>query len=178
LVYAASALTCAHSRQPAEARRDATRAGRLLAALSGLVPWIAVEGRLLLADAYLLLGAPAEARECLSACRRDLPRLGDAPLLHDWFERSTEASAAARNASNGPPLTAAEIRVLQFLPTHLSFREIAERLHVSRNTVKTQVISSYRKLGASNRTEAVQRARDLSLISIVDVDANELTTTI
>jgi LuxR family maltose regulon positive regulatory protein len=85
--------------------------------------------------------------------------------MQQWFDRSTEASAAHRNANNGPPLTAAEIRVLQFLPTHLSFREIAERLHVSRNTVKTQVISSYRKLGASNRTEAVERARDLSLIS-------------
>jgi LuxR family maltose regulon positive regulatory protein len=165
LVYAASAVTCAHSRQPAEARRDATRASRLLTTLSGLAPWIAVEGRLMLADAYLLLGAPAEARESLHLCRRHLARLGDSPVLHDWFERSTEASAAHRNANNGPPLTAAEIRVLQFLPTHLSFREIAERLHVSRNTVKTQVISSYRKLGASNRTEAVGRARDLSLIS-------------
>ena len=177
LVYAVSALTCAHARQPAEARRDATRAARLLTSLSGLAPWVAVEGRLLLADAYLLLGAPAEARDCLRSCRRDLPRVGDAPVLHAWFERSTQASAAQRNISNGPPLTAAEIRVLQFLPTHLSFREIAERLHVSRNTVKTQVISSYRKLGASNRTEAVERARELSLISIVDVDVDDVVTT-
>jgi LuxR family maltose regulon positive regulatory protein len=173
LVYAASALTCAHSRQPAEARRDATRAARLLTALNGLVPWIAVEGRLLLADAYLLLGAPAEARECLRLCRRDLPRVGESPPLQEWFERSTEASAAHRNVNNGPPLTAAEIRVLQFLPTHLSFREIAERLHVSRNTVKTQVISSYRKLGASNRTEAVERARELSLISTESTDTTD-----
>ncbi len=164
MVYAVSALTCAHSRQPAEARRDAARAARLLAMLSGLAPWISVQGRLLLADAYLLFGDAGEARESLRAARRDLPRLGDAPTLQMWWETTNTAAIAQRDVTTGPPLTAAEIRVLQFLPTHLSFREIADRLHVSRNTVKTQVISSYRKLGASNRTEAVESARSLSII--------------
>jgi LuxR family maltose regulon positive regulatory protein len=164
MVYAISALTCARSRQPAEARRDATRGRRLLSMLSGLAPWMAVQGRILLGDAYVLLGDPTEARDSLRAARRDLPRLGDAPALRTWFDRSHEAASSLRGASSGPPLTAAEIRVLQFLPTHLSFREIADRLHVSRNTVKTQVISSYRKLGASTRTEAVESARSLSLI--------------
>ena len=44
------------------------------------------------------------------------------------------------------------------LATHLSFREIGLRFFLSRNTVKTQAISVYRKLGASNRSEAVERA--------------------
>ena len=61
-------------------------------------------------------------------------------------------------------LTTAEIRLLHFLPTHLSFREIGERMHLSRNTVKTQAISIYRKLQVSKRGEAVQRARDLGFI--------------
>jgi LuxR family maltose regulon positive regulatory protein len=164
IVYAASALTCAHSRQPAEARRDAARANRLLAMLSGLAPWISVQGRLLLADSYLLFGDPGAAREALRSARRDLPRLGHAPTLDAWYETSNAAAMAQRSVTTGPPLTAAVIRVVQFLPTHLSFREIANRLHVSRNTVKTQVISSYRKLGASNRTEAVESARSLSII--------------
>ena len=50
------------------------------------------------------------------------------------------------------------------LPTHLSFREIGERLFVSRHTVKTQVISIYRKLGASSRSETIDRMRELGMI--------------
>jgi LuxR family maltose regulon positive regulatory protein len=61
-------------------------------------------------------------------------------------------------------LTAAELRLLPFLPTHLTFREIGARLHVSRNTVKTQAISIYRKLGASSRADAIDRAVQLGLV--------------
>ena len=61
-------------------------------------------------------------------------------------------------------LTTAELRLLPLLTTHLSFREIAEELYVSRNTVKTQAISVYRKLNASSRSEAIARARDLGLV--------------
>ena len=65
-----------------------------------------------------------------------------------------------------PPssLTTAELRILRFLPTHLSFREIAERVHVSANTVKSQANAVYRKLGVSGRSEAVSRARQLGLL--------------
>ena len=55
-------------------------------------------------------------------------------------------------------------RLLPLLPTHLSFREIGERLFVSTNTVKTQAISIYRKLGASSRSEAVRRASEVGLL--------------
>ena len=48
--------------------------------------------------------------------------------------------------------------------SHLSFREIGEQLFVSRNTVKTQAISVYRKLGVSSRSEAIARAADLGLV--------------
>jgi LuxR family maltose regulon positive regulatory protein len=164
VVYAASALTCARWHQPAEARRDAMRARRLLALLSGVAPWMSVQGAILTANAYLLLGDPAEAREVLRGARRHLARLADATSLRARFEESYAAALATRGTLDGPPLTAAEIRVIQFLPTHLSFREIADRLHVSRNTVKTQVISSYRKLGAGNRTDAVERARELAIL--------------
>ena len=44
-------------------------------------------------------------------------------------------------------MTPAEMRVLRYLPTHLTFAAIAEELFVSRNTVKTQAISIYRKFG-------------------------------
>jgi LuxR family maltose regulon positive regulatory protein len=61
-------------------------------------------------------------------------------------------------------LTAAELRLLPLLTTHLSFREIAEQLYVSRNTVKTQAISAYRKLGVSSRSDAIERAVTLGLV--------------
>ena len=60
--------------------------------------------------------------------------------------------------------TAAELRILQLLPTHLTLSEIADRLYISRNTVKTQVASIYRKLRSSTRTEAVREGRNLGLI--------------
>jgi LuxR family maltose regulon positive regulatory protein len=54
--------------------------------------------------------------------------------------------------------------VLRFLPSHLSFREIGARLHVSTNTVKTQALSVYRKLDVSSRSEAVARGQLVGLI--------------
>jgi LuxR family maltose regulon positive regulatory protein len=60
-------------------------------------------------------------------------------------------------------LTTAELRLLPLLFTHLTFPEIGERLYVSRHTVKTQALSVYRKLGASTRSQAVQRAQQLGL---------------
>jgi ATP/maltotriose-dependent transcriptional regulator MalT len=62
------------------------------------------------------------------------------------------------------PLTAAEKRVLAHLPTNLTFAAIAEECFLSRNTVKTQAIAIYRKLGVSSRHDAVTRARELGLL--------------
>ena len=53
---------------------------------------------------------------------------------------------------------------MPLLPTHLSFIEIADIQVLSPNTVKTQAISIYRKLGASSRSDAVARARELGLL--------------
>jgi LuxR family maltose regulon positive regulatory protein len=61
-------------------------------------------------------------------------------------------------------LTSAELRILPLLSTHLSFREIGEELFVSRNTIKTQAISVYRKLGVSSRSDAIDRASMLGLL--------------
>jgi len=60
-------------------------------------------------------------------------------------------------------LTAAELRLLPLLTTHLSYQEIGERLYVSRNTVKTHALSVFRKLGVSSRSEAVERAEEIGL---------------
>jgi DNA-binding CsgD family transcriptional regulator len=60
-------------------------------------------------------------------------------------------------------LSVAERRVLQYLRTHLTLAEIGARLFVSRNTVKSQAISIYRKLGVSSRSEAVRIAMEADL---------------
>jgi LuxR family transcriptional regulator, maltose regulon positive regulatory protein len=63
------------------------------------------------------------------------------------------------------PLSESEIRVLRYLPTHLSRREIANELHVSPNTVKTHMRHLYDKLGTHRRAEAIRRARALGLLA-------------
>ena len=61
-------------------------------------------------------------------------------------------------------LTAAELRLLPLLSTHLTFPEIGQELFVSRHTVKSQANSIYRKLDASSRSQAVTRGRQLGLL--------------
>jgi LuxR family transcriptional regulator, maltose regulon positive regulatory protein len=63
------------------------------------------------------------------------------------------------------PLSDSEIRVLRYLPTNLSTREIANELYVSPNTVKTHMHRLYAKLGAHRRGEVVTRARALGLLA-------------
>jgi LuxR family maltose regulon positive regulatory protein len=63
------------------------------------------------------------------------------------------------------PLTKSEIRVLRYLPTHLTAPEIATELSVSTTTVKTHLRNVYAKLGAHSRAEAVASARALDLLA-------------
>jgi LuxR family transcriptional regulator, maltose regulon positive regulatory protein len=63
------------------------------------------------------------------------------------------------------PLSKSEVRVLFYLPTHLSAREIAGELSVSTSTVKTHMRNLYTKLGVHSRAEAVESARSLRLLA-------------
>ena len=76
-------------------------------------------------------------------------------------ERLNRASASIPGST---ALTTAELRLLPVLSTPLTFKEIGERLFLSHHTVKTQAISIYGKLGASSRSEAVERAIELGLL--------------
>jgi LuxR family maltose regulon positive regulatory protein len=83
-------------------------------------------------------------------------------------EQVLDMHAVLRKAPTGvvgaSSLTSAELRVLPLLQTHLTFREVGERLYVSPNTVKTHAISIYRKLGVSSRSGAVERAVEIGLL--------------
>ena len=61
-------------------------------------------------------------------------------------------------------LTGAELRLLPYLATHLTFPGIATRLFISRNTVKSEAVSIYRKLGVSSRSDAIERAVEVGLL--------------
>jgi LuxR family transcriptional regulator, maltose regulon positive regulatory protein len=63
------------------------------------------------------------------------------------------------------PLTARELDVLRLLGTGKSNREIAEELVVSLDTVKRHVSNLFDKLGVANRTQAVNKARELGLLA-------------
>ena len=83
----------------------------------------------------------------------------DVEVPGDWLAKEHRSTIAGASA-----LTAAELRLLPLLATHLSFPEIAAEMFLSPNTVKSQAYSLYRKLGASSRSQAVSRSRDLALL--------------
>ena len=61
------------------------------------------------------------------------------------------------------PLTAAEQRILELLPGS-TYLQMADILFISRNTVKTHLRSIYHKLGATSRSQAIERALELRLL--------------
>jgi LuxR family maltose regulon positive regulatory protein len=168
LVFAASAAIRARRGRVDEAQEDVRQALRLLDGLVDFAPWYLAEVRVALARALLRLSDVATARVLIDGARRDARGARDPRLLAEWvsdLEASADAAAAAAPAAPAS-LTTAELRILRFLPTHLSFREIASRLYVSANTVKTQAHAVYRKLDASSRSQAVARASELGLLDL------------
>jgi LuxR family transcriptional regulator, maltose regulon positive regulatory protein len=166
LVFAVSALTLVHRGRFEAAGRDVAVAAESAAALADAAPWNAATVHLVLAHAELQLSDARAAREHINMASRAARRVPDATALHGWIDDawSRADDFAARSGSWASTLTLAELRVLRLLPSHLAFREIADRLFVSTNTVKTQAHAVYRKLDVSSRSEAVARAADLGLI--------------
>ncbi len=164
-VFAVSALVGAQRGDRSSAHADALVAARLLAIQRGFVPWLGAQSRWVLADAQLRLGDLDSARTYAAEALREVQKDPGSTFLREQIERS---SAAIEDAGGGAgpahALTTAELRTLQYLPTHLSLREIGDRLYVSRNTVKTHTVAIYRKLEASSRSQAVERARGLGLL--------------
>lgn len=83
----------------------------------------------------------------------------------DLLAGKQEAPAVDAPARLCEPLTHSEIRVLRYLPTNLPAPEIADELSLSVNTVRTHMRHLYAKLGTHSRSQAVERARALSLLA-------------
>lgn len=67
---------------------------------------------------------------------------------------------------DGDQLTARELTILELLPSHLSYAEIAAHLYLSHNTVKSNLKSVYRKLGVTSRSGAVDAAHAAGLLGV------------
>ncbi|MFD8811625.1 LuxR C-terminal-related transcriptional regulator [Streptomyces sp. NPDC059627] len=186
----AAAVILLAEQDPAAARRE------LRAVLGGEVPALSyttlIEAHLLDAFACRDLG---EERACREAAEQALnlaepDRLilpfamtGAAQLLEAVGRHGTAHAALVtdildalrgpgRGGANQPvtmpveKLSRSELRVLRYLPTNLTRREIAGELSVSLNTVDTHIRRIYAKLGAAGRTAAVERGRELRLLSV------------
>jgi LuxR family transcriptional regulator, maltose regulon positive regulatory protein len=126
--------------------------------------WGGVQCRETLARADLAIGDATGARTLLSETQALLTQADSADLRHRVEVTWRRVAGRPLEATPGSTLTRAELRVLQLLPTHLSFAQIGQQLFVSRNTVKTQAVSAYRKLGVGSRSEAVDKGMTLGLI--------------
>lgn len=165
LTYAVAARVALHRGDSAACQELLTRAQRMRLRLTHAMAYFAVQTRLELARAYLTLadagGAATMLREIDTISRRR-PDLGALPAQADQLRSSL--TTLATHAPGASTLTEAELRLLPYLTTHLSFREIGERLYLSRHTVKSHAMSIYRKLNVASRNAAVDRARELTLL--------------
>jgi LuxR family maltose regulon positive regulatory protein len=164
LVYAWATRAALHSKDVAQARFYLGRASRLRPLLTYVLPVVSVQSLLEMARAYLALADPGGAAAVLAQVHDILQQRPDLGVLAGQASELQARLATIKASTAGASsLTAAELRLLPLLSTHLSFREIGERLFVSSHTVRTQAYSAYRKLGVSSRSEAVTRARELGL---------------
>jgi LuxR family maltose regulon positive regulatory protein len=148
-----------------QARRDIAHAQRIRSSANHSVPWLAVRARLDLVRAHIALGDGGGARTLMSEIREIVamrPNLGS--LLDEVREVAERVADLRGGVAGASTLTIAELRLLPLLTTHLTFREIGERLFISQNTVKTQAISIYRKLDSASRSEAIERAVAIGLL--------------
>jgi LuxR family maltose regulon positive regulatory protein len=166
ITLAVSARLAIATGEPGRAREEFMRCQVLRPILTWAIAWNAVQVRLELARVALALTDIDGCRTLMGEIAGIIERRPDVGVLLDDISHLANQltefeTSQGRWASS---LTAAELRLLPLLATHLSFKEIAERLFVSRNTVKTQGISIYRKLGVSSRGDAIAAAADLGLL--------------
>jgi LuxR family maltose regulon positive regulatory protein len=166
LPHVLGARIALHEGRREDARAALARAHRLRPLLDHGLPWLTIQVGLEITRAHLALAEVAAARTTFRETERVLelrPDLGslveDARELHDRLAATSEPAGAWAMS-----LTGAELRLLPYLATHLTVPEIATRLFISRNTVKTEAVSIYRKLSASSRSQAIERAVEVGLL--------------
>jgi LuxR family maltose regulon positive regulatory protein len=168
MAHVAAARALAARGRFAEAEAETTRAVEL--SRRGVARAEIAHALLAHAQARHDLGDREEARSLLRAAGDAVRACPDPGMLVEMLARGErQLRAGSRSAVSGDrqdeELTDRELAVLRLLPTTLSLREIGGTLYVSHNTVKSHCRSIYRKLDASGRGEAVDRARRLGLLA-------------
>ena len=166
LVSAVQARAAMHRGDVRAARQQLVSAQRLRHLLTYALPYFAVQARIELIHVHLALTDRAGAETLMREVDKLLRRRSGLGNLADEAQALQTQLLKERDSSvpGAPALTSAELRLLPMLATHLTFRQIAEQMSLSRNTVKSEAISIYRKLGVSSRSQAVAQLRDLGLL--------------
>ena len=166
LISAVRARTAMHRADLPAVHQELPSAQRLRHLLTYALPHFAVQARIELARVHLALADQAGARTLMREVDDLLRRrpglgtlVGEARTLRAQLSRDRGAGVPGASA-----LTAAELRLLPLLSTHLSFPQIADEMSLSRHTIKSQAMSIYRKLGTPSRNQAVARSRELGLL--------------
>ena len=148
LVHAAQARAAMHRGDTAAAGHELAAAQRMRPSLTYALPHLAVQARIELARVHLALGDLAGARTLMREIDELLARRPDlGPLTSQAGElRAQLAEVRGAQAGWASTLTAAEMRLLPLMATHLSFPEIGKQQFLSPNTIKSQACSIYRKL--------------------------------
>jgi LuxR family transcriptional regulator, maltose regulon positive regulatory protein len=166
LTSAVQARAAVHRGDVPAASRELTNALRLRPLMTYAHPHWAVQLRIALIRVHLALNDLAGARTIMREIAEILKRRPDlGTLVGEAQELRTRLAAEHSSTIAGASaLTAAELRLLPMLSTHLQLHEIAAEMHLSPHTIRAQGKSIYRKLGASSRSQAVARARELGLL--------------
>jgi LuxR family maltose regulon positive regulatory protein len=167
LVYAWAARAALHQGNSSQGRFYLGRASRLRPLLTYMLPVVSVQALLEMAHSYVALADRAGAAAVLTQAQGILQQRPDLGLLPAQADRlRAELDTVEARAAGPSALTAAELRLLPLLSTHLPVPEIAAELFLSPHTVKSEMKSIYRKLGATTRTQAVTRSRELGLLGL------------
>ena len=166
LMFAVSALILAHQGDPDLAARELVEAQKVRILSSVAIPHIVIRSRVMMARAYLSLSDVGGARTVIAEARGVQSHRPNIGALADSIDEIDQQVRSRRDAGgvSSTSLSTAELRVLALLPTHLSFKQIGDRLFVSNNTVKSHAMSIYHKLGVRSRSQAVERADELGLL--------------
>ncbi len=166
IAHIAAGAVYAAQKQLDQARGELEQALQSRQGIAGSGPWPTFVATLTLAQVVLDQGNRTRAERLAGEARgvlTELPDGAEAQLARlDALER--RLAGPRRVPALSEPLTEREEAVLQLFGGDRSLRKIAKELYVSPNTVKTHTQSIYRKLGVSDRKDAVARGRDLGLL--------------
>ena len=133
-----------------QARADLRRVEAMMSGLRPLLPWLQVLVQSMVARAWAILGNTAAAATAEEAARTIRDQLPASTFLDGLVGKAEQATGRSEVLAR---LTPAELRLWPYLLERSTLREIAAQLHLSPETVKTELRSIYRKVGVSSRRE-------------------------